>query len=259
MIAVPYHLGCRDVEVGRGPTKLRNLLAQPSHIVERVETGASQMDAMIEVNLRLAEVVRAHQGPPLILAGSCNLGLGALAGLEEENLGIVWFDAHGDFNTPASSSSGRLDGMALAVATGVCHTELRQRIGLDRPIPGAKTLLLEPRDLDPGEGERIGSAGVHVLRLTELEKALTDLDFEAVYLHIDLDVLNPGISPGVNCTKPGGIAPDQLYETIRLIGTKLPLAAATIANYNPDRDPEDRTLRIAARLAELIIQRCGLS
>jgi len=245
---------------------------------------------MINLNVQLAAAVRAHSGAPLILAGSCNLCLGALAGLEartgpawapkrwrssprsaapgsvvrasssrEESLGIVWFDAHGDFNTPATSLSGRLDGMALAVATGVCQDELRGRIGLERPVPGAKALLVEPRDLDPGEDERIENAAVRALRLTELQDALNHLDAETVYLHIDLDVVNPEVSPGVNCNKPGGISPEQLYGAIRLIATRVPLAAAMIANYNPDRDPEDRTLRIAEHLAGMLIESCGLS
>src|ERR1700722_10506973 len=118
MIAVPYHLGCRDVEVGRGPTKLVSALGRPCHIVEGGHS--SESEATTDLNVRLAGAVRSHIGAPLILAGSCNLCLGALAGFAERSLGIVWFDAHADFNTPATSLSGRLDGMALSVATGVC-------------------------------------------------------------------------------------------------------------------------------------------
>ena len=251
MIAVPYHLGRRDLEVGRGPTKILDALGGSRNFVERQNSLEDELDAVADVNLQLARAVAAHDGSPLVLAGNCNSCLGTLAGLSAKNPAIVWFDAHGDFNTPQTTISGALEGMSLAIATGGCHDELRRRIGLSRPISESRVLLVATRSLDPKERERLERSGVRVIGLPELADTL--MNFAGpVYLHLDLDVLDPSFSPGVNFSEPGGISPDALYGAIRLIGSRLPIAAAAIANFNPDRDRDDRTLRIALHLIDML-------
>ncbi len=222
--------------------------------VESTDPEADESDSMIDLNVQLARAVAKHDGPPLILAGSCNLCLGALAGLNRKPLGIVWFDAHGDFNTPKTSLSGRLDGMALAIATGNCHDELRQKIGLEHPVSEANVVLVETRDPDPLEALLLGQSLIQMIRIGDLPTAVEALATRvpAVYLHIDVDVLDPAVSPGANCSKPGGIAPQQLYDAIQTIGSRIPIAAATIANFNPDRDPDGRTARILERVAGIL-------
>jgi arginase len=233
---------------------LVQVLGRACCVVERTDLQSDEWDAMVDLNVQLARVVTKHNGAPLVLAGSCNLGLGVLAGLRCEPLGIIWFDAHGDFNTPETSLSGRLDGMALAIATGKCHNDLRQRIGLGHPVSDANVLLVETRDLDPGEALLLERSSVEMVSLGDLPGAVTELAtrVSGVYLHIDADVLDPAESPGANCSKPGGIAPRGLYDALRMIGSRIPVAAAALANFNPDRDREDRTLRILERVASIL-------
>src|SRR5208282_4346020 len=91
------------------------------------------------VNFQLAQAVAAHDRPAVILAGNCNSCLGTLRGLEavaQSDPGIVWLDAHGDFNTPETTISGALEGMSLAIATGHCHPEL-----MPRPVPEENVVL----------------------------------------------------------------------------------------------------------------------
>jgi arginase family enzyme len=90
--------------------------------------------------------------------------------------------------------------------------------------------------------------------LARLDAALNELfkRVPAVYLHLDLDVLDPALSPGVNFQAPGGIKPEELWSAVEQVRSKIPIAAATIANFNPDRDQEDRTLRIALKLVEIL-------
>jgi len=254
VIGVPYHLGRRDMEVGRGPTKILEASCGPCEIVERANGTSSELDAVADVNSQLALAVARRKGPVVVLAGNCNSCVGTLAGLGRPDLGVVWFDAHGDFNTPETTVSGSLEGMSLAIATGGCHEDLRRRIGLLRPIPEENCLLVATRSLDAGEVVRLELSGIARVGLEGLADALDGLArrVAAVYVHLDLDVLDPAISPGVNFQAPGGITPEELYGAVGLISTKLPIAAAAIANFNPDRDREDRTLEVARRLIEIL-------
>ena len=254
MIAVPYHLGRRDVEVGRGPAKILERLPRACQIVERANSLTGELDAVADVNAQLARAVAAHPGTPMILAGNCNSCVGTLAGLSKPGIGIVWFDAHGDFNTPETTVSGALEGMSLAVATGGCHEELRRRIGLSDPIPEVNCLLVATRSLDEREAVRLKQSSISIAGLERLPEALDNLSqrVTTVYVHLDLDVIDPSLSPGVNFQEPGGIAPEDLYRSVQLIPSKIPIAAVTIANFNPDRDRGDRTLTIARRLLEIL-------
>jgi arginase len=254
MIAVPYHLGRRNVEVGRGPTRILESLARACQVVERANSLTAELDAVADVNAQLARAVAVHPGPPVILAGNCNSCVGTLAGLSNPEIGIVWFDAHGDFNTPETTVSGALEGMSLAVATGGCHEDLRRRIGLLDPIPEENCLLVATRSLDEKESVRLKHSAISIAGLDRLPEALDELSHRVagVYVHLDLDVMDPTLSPGVNFQEPGGITPEDLCRSVQLIRSKIPIAAVTIANFNPDRDREDRTLTIARRLVEIL-------
>src|SRR5436309_2130353 len=132
IITVPYDSGLRNERMGRGPgcileAGFAERLADDGHrvSVSAIETRTTfRVEA--EVGVDLADQVasgvraaRARSALPMILSGNCNTSVGTLAGLGHE-VGVVWFDAHGDFNTPETSPSGYFDGMALAIATGRC-------------------------------------------------------------------------------------------------------------------------------------------
>jgi arginase len=236
MIAVPYHLGRRAVEVGRGPLVILEAIQQPCVMVEG--TGG-----VAGINSQLAQAVRIHDRPAIVLAGNCNSCLGTLAALEDP--GIVWLDAHGDFNTPETTISGALEGMSLAIATGHCHREL-----MARPVPEENVVLGATRSLDPLEEARLGTSKIKLASLDALPAAINDLAgrVKTIYLHLDLDVLDPQFSPGVNFSEPGGISPDQLFDVVKHVVATGKLGAAAIANFNPDRDRENRTCRIAQDL-----------
>jgi arginase len=239
MIAVPYHLGRRAVEVGRGPLVILETLGQPCVLIE----GASVSD----VNSRLTKAVKLHDRPVLVLAGNCNSCLGTLAALEDP--GIIWLDAHGDFNTPETTISGALEGMSLAIATGHCHPEL-----MARPVREENVVLAATRSIDPLEEVRLRASAIRRIPLDELPQAVDEIAarVNTIYLHLDLDVLDPSVSPGVNFSEPGGISPDQLFDAVKYVIATGKLDAAAITNFNPDRDPENRTLRIVEELVEIL-------
>ena len=252
MIAVPYHLGRRAVEVGRGPLVILENLSSPCFMLERTTRErtteiASQLEAVAEVNSILTKAVAKESRPAIVLAGNCSSCLGTLAALNEP--GIVWFDAHGDFNTPETSISGALEGMSLAIATGHCHHGL-----MPKPVPEENVVLAATRSLDPLEKIRLQGSKITRATLAEVPRAVELLAsrVQNIYLHLDLDVLDPSISPGVNFSEPGGISPAQLFEAVGHVLETRKLAAVTIANFNPDRDRDHRTRDIALQLISLL-------
>lgn len=252
LIVAPFHMGIENRAVGAGPNRLleagadrvlsyRDRPAQVEHVRLR-DAECKDLDAVVDIGRQIRIAVRQAREQdmlPVVLAGNCNTCLGTLAGLEPDDTGIVWLDAHPDFHTPETSQSGFLDGMALAAAVGHCHEDLRGRIGFSRPVPENRVCLLGCRDVEAGERERLEAS------------AISDeppAGVEAVYLHIDMDVLDPNESPGVNYRGPGGWTLKEACATVRSVAVELPLAAVNLTNYRPDLDPEGKTAWAALEL-----------
>lgn len=240
MIAVPYRGGVRGMGVGAGPEKILAALALSATVLD-----AGPGD---DVNALLASAVLAHLGVPIVLEGSCGSAVGVLAGISSRcpGPGVVWFDAHGDFNTPETSPSGSIDGMALAIAVGHCRQDLRFSCGLVQPVPEEHVVLYAPRDLDPLEKPRLDASRIDVVDRAGLPGALDRLAkrVTGVYLHIDVDVVGP--------FPPGGIEVDDLFEHVRMVAERLPMAAIGIANYDPERDAGGRTLNAIGKLLAIL-------
>lgn len=252
LIVAPFHMGLENKAVGAGPNRLleagadrvlsyRNRPAEVEHIRLR-DAECKDLDAVVDVGRQIRIAVRQaieQDMLAVVLAGNCISCLGTLAGLEPADTGIVWLDAHPDFHVPETSRSGFLDGMALAAAVGHCHEDLRNRIGFSRPVPEDKVCLLGTRDVEEGERERLAASALSNDPPQEVE---------AVYLHIDLDVLNAEESPGVNYREPGGWTLKEATAMVRSVATELPLAAVNLTNYRPDLDPEAKSAWAALEL-----------
>lgn len=252
LILAPFHLGLENVAVGAGPNWLlaqgadrvlayNGRPAQVEHIRLR-DAEASGFDAIVDIGRQISTAVRQAREQemlPVVLAGNCNTCIATLAGLEPAETGIVWLDAHPDFHTPETSISGLLEGMSLAMAVGHCHEDLRSRIGFSQPVADDKVCLLACRDVEPGERERLEAS-----RISDQPPA----DVEAVYLHLDIDFLDPEISPGAGFRAPGGWSLERACATVRSVATELPLAAVNLTNYRPDLDPEGKSAGAALRL-----------
>ena len=257
-IQVPFMNGDPHHPASRGPARLAAEVGLPTVVV------ASEPEAFA-VNRALAARVRevaAGGDTPLVFAGCCEIGMGVLAGLEHGRCGAVWIDAHGDFNTPESSPSGFLPGMALAILVGHCHGEEWSTMGDATPIAEEATLLLGSRDLDPEERARLERSAV---RLIEWRDGVPGADplaavdalarrVDEVYLHIDLDGLDPTVVPSVRPphVAPGGVSLEQALAVIDRVHARLRVKAATIAYYAPEFDTGDRTLGSALRLIAAI-------
>jgi len=153
VLAVPYHLderlGFFDVGV----------LAEGQITAELGSGTAWQRMAVLYE--QVADAIAGQSAPPLVLSGDCTTSLAVLAGLQRagHDLGVVWFDAHADFHTEATTTSGYLGGMPLALAAGVGTPTLPDLLGL-RPVPESQILLVDARDTDPGEHALLDASAV---------------------------------------------------------------------------------------------------
>lgn len=278
IIAVPYDSGHRGERMGAGPAHfvergVERMLREAGHHVE-VETldartrFLTEIGTAFDLHRQLAERVRTVTGGgrlPLVLAGNCGgASLGALAGLSGEPLGIVWFDAHGDFNTPETTTSGFLDGMPLAIATGRCWTALAATIPGWTPVPEAYAIHVGGRDLDTEEASMMAESAMTVIPPQVIrdegicEVLMPALDVLAeyvrrVYVHIDLDALDPTVAPANELSVPGGLSLTQIEESIQCIGERFEIGAVGFASYDPAVDPEDRMIGAGFHLMRAVV------
>jgi arginase len=175
------------------------------------------------------------------VGGDCGVELGpveAALSAYGEGLAVVWFDAHGDLNTPASSPSGAFHGMVLRTLLGDGPDELRPRLVL-KP---SQVVLAGVRALDPPEKEYVAEheiAHVPVAELASLPSVVAMTGARAVYVHIDLDVLDPAFFASVGCPEPGGVSPASLIAALRGLAGRFTIAGVGLTEYEPSR-PQDR-------------------
>jgi arginase len=282
---VPYDSGRFGERMGRGPLRLieRGLpgdLERSGHDVRQVPIRlddlaggfTTEVGSAFEIHRRLAGEVAAARAEgrfPLVLAGNCNATIGAVAGLglspggPTGPTGIVWLDAHGDFNTPDTSISGFLDGMALSFLAGLSWRAAARRLPGFAPVSPRDVVLVGARDLDPDEERLLESSGVVRVRVEEIRTqgvaAALGPVFEdlarrvsRIHLHIDLDVLDPSEGRANVFAVPGGLTVGEIAGLIGLVGEaarRLEIAGATLSAYDPDEDSEDRIPRAAAVIA----------
>ena len=200
---------------------------------------------------------------PVLLGGDHSLAIGSVAAVarhcatQGKRLQLVWFDAHADSNTPATSPSGHLHGMPLACLLGQGPVELTRPEPVLRP---EQVWLLGLRSTDPGEEALLQSVSIRPVRLqggpddgwqmvATLAQWLTDLDPQThVHLSLDLDVLDPGLAPGVSTPVPGGLNAEQAMACMRWLGQCGLVGSVDLMELNPARDVNQQTARLAVAL-----------
>jgi|ERR1700736_5686209 len=197
----------------------------------------------------VAGAVAAAETPQLVLSGDCVTPLAVLAGAQRRHIdpALVWFDAHGDFHTEQSTTSGYLGGLPLAKAVGRGDMTLPAVLGLT-PLADDRVLLVDARDLDPGEVTALSASSV---RRSTVQNAVDALPEGPLHLHIDVDVLDAALLPGLRF--PVGSGPDipALSAAVRQIVTARELVALSIgATWRPaDSDRASNDAVFSAILA----------
>jgi arginase len=205
-------------------------------------------------------------GIPLVLGGDHSLAAGSVAAtadfLRRENkpLGLIWVDAHGDMNTPGTSSSGNVHGMPLAALLGPEPAELSRIGGFSPKVTPDRTVLIGIRNLDEREKERIRESGVHVFTMKDIdragiaatvEQAIAIAGKEAGGLHVsfDLDVCDPSIAPGVGTPVKGGFNYREAHMVMEMVADSGLLRALDLVEVNPILDDRNITAILGAELA----------
>ncbi len=273
LLLVPYDSGQRDVRMGAGPESLRAAGLDKSLgddvDCEVIEASSIHWRAEVQTSFELMRSVAKHVRAareagrfPLILSGNCLAAVGVIAGLGQ-SVGVIWIDAHGDFNTPQTTTSGFLDGMTLATATGRCWVELAQSIEGFEPVPDNAVVMLGVRDLDPGESMTLARS--EVIRLSvesaskEIETVLEALaqQVSRFYLHLDLDALDPNEGKPNSYAVRGGFSKANLNTLLKKISARLPIEAFTISSYDPAYDSDGRVCAIAFEAAKIVSSEVG--
>lgn len=264
LILVPYDSGHRGIRLGAGPERLAepitNRLAGAGHRVRRtvVEPRPTSWHAEVGTAFELAAGVarevtsaRAAQTFPIVLAGNCITTLGVVAALGA-GTGLIWCDAHADFNTPDTSPSGFLDGMALATIVGRGWTVLRQQVDGFVPVADQHVWLVGARDLDPAETvaldgsrvRRVAASGVS----PELARTVArqGASIPRFALHVDLDVIDANEGRANSYAVGGGVSTKALVATCTALARELPVEALTLSAYDPACDVDGRVMDAAA-------------
>ncbi|MEW6634676.1 MAG: arginase family protein [Pseudomonadota bacterium] len=174
---------------------------------------------------------------PIVLAGNCLTSAGAVAG--EGADAIIWADQHGDLNTPETSTTGFLDGMALATVLGLCWRPMAGQIPGFKPIDPARSVLVNARDLDTAEKELLEKLPIIRTECPDWAGAAAKLKAtgaERIHMHIDLDVHDPEELQANRYTTRGGPAPEQMRAAMCGLAGPLAIAGLTISAYDPAFD-----------------------
>ena len=191
---------------------------------------------------------------PISIAGDCCTTIGMLAGLQRAGLDpfLIWFDAHGDFNTWETTPSGFLGGMPLAMLVGRGEQTMLKALEL-MPLAEDRVILTDARDLDPGEKQLIEEAkiihspDVRIL----LDATLPD---GPLYVHIDTDIVNPAEASAMNYPAAGGPSAKELQTVMKQLSRTGKIAAVSISTWNPKMDTDGQSRKVCMGLLNTLIE-----
>ncbi len=206
---------------------------------------------------------------PLVLGGDHSIVLGTLAGVsaavgkEGKSLGVLYVDAHGDFNTPETSPSGNIHGECLAASAGIGLPELTDLYFKGRKVDPKNICFVGTRDLDPGEKLLMKDAGVTVFTMSDIDRIgfsavvrqVLDFfcDIDCMHVSFDMDVLDPMFAPGTGIPLPGGMTNREALLLMEEIASTGKVRSAEIVEVNPILDVRNRTAILAVSLAARLL------
>lgn len=283
IVGVPMDLGQSRRGVNMGPSAIRY-----ADVVERLEgigyevcdlgdieigaaerlhdpeTNMKNLKAVADGNAKLAEKVDTivEKGEfPLVLGGDHSIAIGTLAGVSKhyENLGVIWYDAHGDLNIADTSPSGNIHGMPLAASLGHGHPTLTEIGGYSPKIKHENVVIIGARDLDDGERQLIKDKGIKVYTMHEIDRlGMTKVMEETieylkertdgVHLSLDLDGLDPNDAPGVGTPVLGGISYRESHLAMEILAESGMITSAEFVEVNPILDERNKTAMVAVAL-----------
>lgn len=284
VIGVPMDLGQERRGVDMGPSAIRyagmaerlralgyDLLDLGDITISKLDGSTSQQNQGLknlkevsEANVTLSggvsEVIENGRFP-LILGGDHSVAIGTLAGIAKHyhNLGVIWYDAHGDLNTADTSPSGNIHGMPLAAGLGLGHETLTDIGGYAPKIQPGNLVIIGARSLDEGEKQLIREKGIRVYTMHEIDRlgmsaviedALATLQgrTDGLHLSLDLDGLDPADAPGVGTPVIGGIRYRESHLAMEMLAESGLITSAEFVEVNPILDDQNKTADAAVAL-----------
>lgn len=284
IIGVPMDLGQSRRGVDMGPSAIRyagvvetleNLnydikdlgdvpVSRPDSKYEKQEDNLRNLQQVADANQKLAEMVDKEITSnhfPLVLGGDHSIAIGSLAGIAKhyENLGVIWYDAHGDLNSGDTSPSGNIHGMPLAVSLGIGNEKLTNILGYQPKIKPENIVIIGARSLDPGEKDLIKESGINVYSMHEVDRLgmpavmSQAIDYlkdrtDGVHLSLDLDGLDPEEAPGVGTPVIGGLSYRESHLAMEMLAESNILTSAEFVEVNPILDHKNKTATVAVGL-----------
>jgi len=233
------HVDGAEAIAGDLPRSACTFVDVPLEAGEQLGTGVQRASALLRTRIALSTALADVEPPAIVIGGDCSVSVGAIGHVAEAGegpLAVIWFDAHADLHTPETSPSGALAGMALRSVLGEGAEGLSLATGAVDP---AHVVLAGVRMLDPEEDEHLAASSLTTLAPSDLidpqalAEAVAATGARRVYIHVDLDVLDPAEITGVSWAEPFGLTPAQLVAAIGAVRAQVPLAGATIAGFTP--------------------------
>ena len=294
IIGVPLDLGTGRRGVDMGPSamriaELRDQVAALGYAVtdrgnlttpirETMSAGDPQKKYIQEIAgvcQRVCDAVVAsleRQTIPVVIGGDHSLAAGSVAATaavahrRDARVGLIWIDAHGDMNTPATTTSGSVHGMPLAALLGPEPAELAGLGGITPVVEPRHTVLVGVRNLDAAERERVRAADIHVFSMKDIDRlgmatvadqalARASDGTSGVHVSFDLDVCDPAIAPGVGTPVRGGLSYREAHLLMETIAERGMLQTLDVVELNPTLDTHNQTAELAV---ELVLSALGL-
>ena len=286
-IGVPLDLGAGRRGVDMGPSALRG-----AEIHARVRELGYEVDDLGDLEVSIQETrdpgdpklkylkeirktcetlrdsvekVLGEGRMPIILGGDHSLAMGSIAGAaqfhrkKKKKIGLVWFDAHGDMNTPDTSPSGNIHGMPLAVALGLGEPSLVELAGKSPMVEGSRAAVVGLRDVDPAERGNIKETGIGAFTMrdidergmrTVMEEAIKRASTGTAGIHVSFDVdgIDPDFAPGVGTPSPGGISYREAHLAMEMLADTGLVMSVEIVEVNPILDHRNNTAKLGVGL-----------
>ena len=269
-ILVPYDLDVLRRGSGAGPEALVShgamdgLNVSGTTVVTLSSPATSQVQQCIAIDAAVAREVQsvsAAGNAPVVFSGNCHSCLGTLSGLGART-SIIWFDAHGDLNTPETTETGYFDGMALATALGWGWTALTRQVPGFSAANDVDVLLIGGRDLDPAEQQVLQRSRIgHHVPAPLAERISPDLEHalserarpRRAYVHLDLDVIDPSVMRANRFDAPGGVTVAWLEDALLMVQQRHEIAAVAVTAYDPAYAPPPTAASIVNRLLRALL------
>ena len=222
------------------------------------------LDEVSRVNIELCNKVSKVMSEgrfPLVLGGDHSIAIGTIAGVlqHKKNLGVIWFDAHGDINTQETSPSGNIHGMPVAVSLGYGHERLTSIGGTEAKLKAENLVFIGSRDLDAGERKVLKELGITVFTMHEVDRyGMTEVidrtikiageGTDGIHVSFDVDSMDPMYAQGTGTRVPGGLTYRESNLALEMIALSGKLVSAEFVEVNPIIDIKNQTAKAAVSL-----------